>query len=305
MGRMDKSLMPRKHELWDKSYVSYLGFMQLDLFYSHPVLLTACYFWLRETEPPAALTADDVRPSMAHNDGGDVRRRPGSISQNSRLDSSAMFKTLPSEDDSATLTTNDALDAKSNGSKGSHRRMRSDVSVLMEDSKARLRRLRTRNRLWVAITLHNNPALKLYRSHTLKGRLKQLAGDEGFRQRAATYSERDLEPKLRNGLHHLNPFFAIAEEDLEPLALPAPVSPSPESNGNAILQARRAARQAAQERAATNAARSDRVELSPVAYDPSTRAPVFSGIDDLEEPTEMESPPQTRHGSSRESFSEA
>jgi hypothetical protein len=299
---MDKSLMPRKHELWDKSYVSYLGFMQLDLFYSHPVLLTACYFWLREVEPPAALTADDIRPSMAHNDGGDVRRRPGSISQNSRLDSTAMFKTLPSEDDSATLTDHDTLDEKNNGDKSGHRRMRSDVSVLMEDSKARLRRLRTRNRLWVAVTLHNNPELKLYRSHTLKERLKQLAGDENFRQRAATYSERDLDSRLRNGLHHLNPFFAIAEEEhQEPIAGP----PSPKSNGNAVLRARTAARQAARARARADEDRADQVELAPVAYDPNTRAPVFSGIEDLEEPTEMESPPQTRHGSSRQSYSEA
>eukprot|EP00045_Choanoeca_perplexa_P014185 m.165564 g.165564 ORF g.165564 m.165564 type:complete len:1066 (+) comp16598_c1_seq1:104-3301(+) len=299
MGRMDKSLMPRKHELWDKSYVSYLGFMQLDLFYSHPILLTACYFWLREVEPPAALTADDIRPSLAHNDGGDVRRRPGSISQNSRIDSTAMFKTLPSEDDNAMLTNNDALESKTNG-KGSHRRMRSDVSVLMEDSKARLRRLRTRNRLWVAVTLHNNPGLQLYRSHTLKDRLKQLAGDENFRQRAATYSERDLEPKLRNGLHHLNPFFAIAEEEA---ALPSPQAPR--RDGSDVLSAREAARAAARERARVADQGADEVELEPVVYDPNSRAPVFSGIQDLEEPTEMESPPQTRHGSSRGSYSEA
>ena len=54
MGRMDKSLMPRKLELWDKSYVSYLGYMQLDLYYSHPMLLTAVYEMLKSVSPDAA-----------------------------------------------------------------------------------------------------------------------------------------------------------------------------------------------------------------------------------------------------------
>jgi hypothetical protein len=95
MGRMDKSLMPRKHELWDKSYVSYLGYMQLDLYYSHPVLLTAVYEFLKMTSPRAAQRRSDVNVAQLRSSSGSWLRRATGGNSSVSLKSNAVFQALP------------------------------------------------------------------------------------------------------------------------------------------------------------------------------------------------------------------
>ena len=93
IGRLDKSLMPRKLELWDKSYVSYLGYMQLDLYYSHPILLTAVYEFLKATSPMAARTSAQVDMTQLRSSSGSWIRKAGSSSSLGR--GSAHFKAVP------------------------------------------------------------------------------------------------------------------------------------------------------------------------------------------------------------------
>lgn len=95
MGRLDKSLMPRKLELWDKSYVSYLGYMQLDLYYSHPIFLTAAYEMLKSVSPAAAHNGVEVNMSRYSGSSGSWLRR-ATTSQSSITGSTAGFKALPS-----------------------------------------------------------------------------------------------------------------------------------------------------------------------------------------------------------------
>ena len=96
IGRMDKSLMPRKHELWDKSYVSYLGYMQLDLYYSHPILLTSVYEFLKMTAPLAAQRRSDVNVANLRSSSGSWLRRVSSEGSSGSIKSNAVFRPLPS-----------------------------------------------------------------------------------------------------------------------------------------------------------------------------------------------------------------
>ncbi|EDQ87295.1 uncharacterized protein MONBRDRAFT_27531 [Monosiga brevicollis MX1] len=208
MGRMDKSLMPRKHELMDKSYVSYLGYMQLDLFYSHPILLTACYFWLLEVEPPFVKSAYDVHPSLGTTAGTELTRRANSQSLHG---STAVFKTLPNnagdeeEEDQDGLINGDThaaapTPARSGASLPNHRRIRSDVSVLMDEHEAsRARRRRIRNRVWLCVTLVHNPRLRKFRKHVIRAELAQV------------YERIERSTEQSSPTHHLNPLHNLLQ----------------------------------------------------------------------------------------------
>ncbi|XP_038078111.1 stimulated by retinoic acid gene 6 protein-like [Patiria miniata] len=44
IGRIDKCTLMRGWELWDPGFKSYLGFLQLEVAHTHPVLITFCHF---------------------------------------------------------------------------------------------------------------------------------------------------------------------------------------------------------------------------------------------------------------------
>ncbi|XP_038069873.1 stimulated by retinoic acid gene 6 protein-like, partial [Patiria miniata] len=48
IGRLDRLLLMRDWETWDKGYTAYVGFLQLEVAHTHPVLATFCHF-LQET----------------------------------------------------------------------------------------------------------------------------------------------------------------------------------------------------------------------------------------------------------------
>ncbi|XP_038069874.1 stimulated by retinoic acid gene 6 protein-like [Patiria miniata] len=44
IGRIDRCVMMRGWELWDRGYGAYMGFLQLEVAHTHPVLITFCHF---------------------------------------------------------------------------------------------------------------------------------------------------------------------------------------------------------------------------------------------------------------------
>ncbi|XP_038069872.1 stimulated by retinoic acid gene 6 protein-like [Patiria miniata] len=44
IGRLDRLLLMRDWETWDRGYTAYVGFLQLEVAHTHPVLITFCHF---------------------------------------------------------------------------------------------------------------------------------------------------------------------------------------------------------------------------------------------------------------------
>eukprot|EP00049_Salpingoeca_infusionum_P021214 m.366702 g.366702 ORF g.366702 m.366702 type:complete len:877 (+) comp37217_c0_seq1:149-2779(+) len=184
VSRTDKSLMPRKYELLDRSYVAYLGFMQMDMFYSNPVLLTACYF---------LLTGNYSRYSKRAMTGHTLSfggRTPGPLPQDR-----VTMSQLTRDTDQAHLVDEDflgplpALNRSPGGSsvasaRSSHADSTTSSSTPSTPVSAVKKRVRLRNRWWLLITLHNNQGLAKYRFHKLEAKRKRRAKREAADEEA-------------------------------------------------------------------------------------------------------------------------
>eukprot|EP00043_Microstomoeca_roanoka_P014518 m.143945 g.143945 ORF g.143945 m.143945 type:complete len:1214 (+) comp16032_c0_seq1:141-3782(+) len=160
VSRMDKSLMPRKYELLDKSYVAYLGFMQLDFYYSHPVLLTAVYFFLAGTPRDRRMNKRvGLRLWRSRNKSTSSDECSNGM-QMSMLEH-APVESLPN-DAAAAFDLSRSICQVINTVP--------EAAVLERSASDSSREYshRVRNMFWLAITLHNNPSVREFRLHYLQ-----------------------------------------------------------------------------------------------------------------------------------------
>lgn len=217
VSRMDKSLMPRKYELKDKSYVAYLGFMQLDFYYSHPVFLTAVYFFLAG-EPTTGRRGRRGKRRFWRYRGKMISEYSGDENMdNCRKDGPRKNTPIPKLNGSN-------LGSRCEPSLNNYVPLqRCTLSQVTSHEIVYSRRIR--NRYWLAITLSNNPNLHKDRGHAIRARLEAEAANacvsSSFRRR--NYSLHGIAQRMSTlsaqALHAISPasrYHAMRSETFGP-----------------------------------------------------------------------------------------
>ncbi|XP_022094510.1 stimulated by retinoic acid gene 6 protein-like isoform X2 [Acanthaster planci] len=70
IGRLDHCILMRNWELWDQAFRSYMGFLELEVAHTHPVVITFCHFMLQNVHKRQSIMQNDEVPLIVNTSGG-------------------------------------------------------------------------------------------------------------------------------------------------------------------------------------------------------------------------------------------